>query len=342
MADTDLNGLEPNPTRREALLVLGSSAALLALGTACGDDVAGSADSSTPSSSSPSPTPSADDGSSAPTGGQDGGDTSTPTLEQTDDGTPSSTPGEQTGEPTGRPGDGSTETPTQRPAEGTTEPDGGSPEDEGTEAPSATPHQDGTEDPSATPGQDSTETPSPTQEADTSTPPSGQDESPTPSSAPCPPMASTPEGSHFRANAPQRSDLNVNMVMGTLLTIKGRVYDTQCNPISSPVLEIWQTNPDGAYDTSEAYEFRGTVVGDNGGYWGVKTLVPGLHDGRARHIHFKISASGHQTLTTQLFFEGDAGNDGDPQVDPSLIMPYAVNSIPVWSIDGFDPVLAKR
>jgi catechol 1,2-dioxygenase len=42
---------------------------------------------------------------------------------------------------------------------------------------------------------------------------------------------------------------------------------------------------------------------------------------RPAHIHVKVSAPGFQTITTQLYFEGDKYNAIDPFIHASLIMP---------------------
>ncbi len=40
---------------------------------------------------------------------------------------------------------------------------------------------------------------------------------------------------------------------------------------------------------------------------------------RAKHIHYKISAPGYESLTTECYFEGDKYNSTDSLVKPSLI-----------------------
>ena len=47
-------------------------------------------------------------------------------------------------------------------------------------------------------------------------------------------------------------------------------------------------------------------------------MVPGLYPGRTRHIHVKVQAPRSPVLTTQLYFPGEAQNDGDPLFTPSL------------------------
>ena len=42
-----------------------------------------------------------------------------------------------------------------------------------------------------------------------------------------------------------------------------------------------------------------------------ETIVPGKYPGRTRHYHVKVQAPGRSILTTQLYFPGEPGNDGD-------------------------------
>ena len=71
-------------------------------------------------------------------------------------------------------------------------------------------------------------------------------------------------------------------------------------------------------------------------------LEPGQYDlGEAKrpaHIHYKVSAESHRSLTTQLYFQGDAWLDRDPFVRKSLIVSRRCRS--TWSYQ-FDIVLAK-
>ena len=39
--------------------------------------------------------------------------------------------------------------------------------------------------------------------------------------------------------------------------------------------------------------------------------MPGLYEGRTRHIHVKVRPPGGATLTTQLYFPGEAANRTD-------------------------------
>jgi protocatechuate 3,4-dioxygenase beta subunit len=63
---------------------------------------------------------------------------------------------------------------------------------------------------------------------------------------------------------------------------------------------------------------------DADGAFELSTIIPGHYlNGstyRPAHIHVKASAPGYRLLTTQLYFEGDPYNEGDPWIHDSLIM----------------------
>jgi hypothetical protein len=85
-------------------------------------------------------------------------------------------------------------------------------------------------------------------------------------------------------------------------------------------MEIWQADNSGAYihPSSMGYATRDTnfqgfgrfMTGSSGEYL-FRTIKPGLYPGRTRHIHFKVKVSGYPTLTSQLFFLGEAQNSSD-------------------------------
>ena len=96
-----------------------------------------------------------------------------------------------------------------------------------------------------------------------------------------------------------------------------------CEPIAGAELDVWHADARGGYDLDGFY-FRGVLVTDDRGRYELRTIVPGryLNGDRYRpaHVHVKLRAAGHRTLTTQLYFAGDPYNDGDPFIVESLIM----------------------
>ena len=110
----------------------------------------------------------------------------------------------------------------------------------------------------------------------------------------CPPTASDAEGPFYKTGAPIREGT------GRGLTIRGTVRSAgSCNPIPGARVEWWLANAQGSYDD----EHRGALVtADDGGYR-FETDFPPAYFGRPPHIHVKVFASGHRTLTTQIYPE---------------------------------------
>lgn len=102
---------------------------------------------------------------------------------------------------------------------------------------------------------------------------------------------------------------------GEVLEIKGSVVDPAGQPIPGARIEIWQTDAQGIYmhpgdpNTKRrdmSFQFHGETRADADGAFTFRTIVPSRYPGRARHIHAKITPPGGKTLTTQLYFKGDA------------------------------------
>lgn len=109
---------------------------------------------------------------------------------------------------------------------------------------------------------------------------------------------------------------------GEIIFVKGRVLNTQGEPISNVLLDIWQANHYGRYshpgDRNRSpldpnFQGWGLVRSDSNGNYQIKTVKPGAYplkalggEGwRCRHIHFKLSCEGYKALTTQMYFRGD-------------------------------------
>lgn len=151
------------------------------------------------------------------------------------------------------------------------------------------------------------------------------------------------EGPFYKRGAPSRSVLVGAGDDGERLVISGTVTSTTCERLSKATVDVWQANAKGDYDL-DGFRFRGQMAADARGRWELGTIVPGryLNGRRYRpaHIHVKVSAAGFAPLTTQLYFEGDPYNEGDPFIDPSLIMRTSVEKKVRRA--GFDFVLVPR
>ncbi|MEZ5352318.1 MAG: IPT/TIG domain-containing protein [Bryobacteraceae bacterium] len=138
---------------------------------------------------------------------------------------------------------------------------------------------------------------------------------------------SATEGPYYPDNLPldQDNDLlvindSITPAVGSVAWLSGRILDRRGDPIRGALIEIWQSDDQGNYIHSQGIN-RGTVrdtnfqgygrflTGSSGEYL-FRTIKPGLYPGRARHVHARIIRPDKTSLTTQLFVEGETGNDG--------------------------------
>jgi protocatechuate 3,4-dioxygenase beta subunit len=107
---------------------------------------------------------------------------------------------------------------------------------------------------------------------------------------------------------------------GTKLTVTGYVLaHGDCRPVANAWVDFWQADHQGNYDNT-AYRLRGHQFTDKAGIYYLETVLPGLYPGRTRHIHVKVRAPNGPILTTQLYFSGEGGNQGDGIFNPALVM----------------------
>ncbi|MEM7263765.1 MAG: hypothetical protein AAF488_17385, partial [Planctomycetota bacterium] len=126
------------------------------------------------------------------------------------------------------------------------------------------------------------------------------------------------EGPYYLEGSPLRSNL-VEPGEGPLLTITGRVLDTECQPIPNCWIDVWHTDMGGSYDlVSGEYRYRGHLYTDELGEFVLETIVPGLYPGRAPHLHVKLEADGTPLLTTQLYIPDHPLNATDLFFTPAL------------------------
>jgi protocatechuate 3,4-dioxygenase beta subunit len=127
------------------------------------------------------------------------------------------------------------------------------------------------------------------------------------------------EGPYYKAGPPRRSSLLDRGVAGRELLLRGRVLSEDCRPLAGARVDFWQADGEGAYD-NDGYRLRGYQRTDGKGRYRLETVVPGQYEGRTRHIHVKVTPQGGTTLTTQLYFPGEAGNRSDAIFDPATVL----------------------
>ena len=122
---------------------------------------------------------------------------------------------------------------------------------------------------------------------------------------------------------------------GDVLFASGTVRSVDGEPLGSAMLDMWQTDAQGAYshfnipEKQAPWNLRARVIADENGKFEVQTWVPspyqipkdgptgvllkgiGRHAWRPAHLHLRITHPACETLTTQLFFTGDPWIDSD-------------------------------
>ncbi|MFE7772749.1 dioxygenase [Streptomyces sp. NPDC057445] len=113
------------------------------------------------------------------------------------------------------------------------------------------------------------------------------------------------EGPLFKPQSPERTDLITPAVDGVRLDLTGVVYDTACTPLPGTLVEFWQCDRNGDYDTS-GFSLRGHQYTTARGTFRLRTIIPrdywGRWGRRAPHIHTQVQAPGGPVLITQLYF----------------------------------------
>ncbi|AOS79419.1 hydroxyquinol 1,2-dioxygenase [Hydrogenophaga sp. PBC] len=162
------------------------------------------------------------------------------------------------------------------------------------------------------------------------------------------PTEATVQGPFYWEGSPEMAlgaDIGENMP-GEPAYYHGQVTDTEGQPIANCCLDVWSGDGEGIYDMQMGEDagmrlrarFRTDAQG-NYRFWSIKPSfypVPddgpvgrmlrrmGRHPNRPGHIHMKVYAPGHQTVTTHLFVADSPYLDSDAVfgVRNSLIVPF--------------------
>lgn len=114
-------------------------------------------------------------------------------------------------------------------------------------------------------------------------------------------------GPFYVEGAPDRTVIAEVSEPGDRVLISGRVSGLSCTePVPSALIEVWHADASGEYhESSEDWRLRGVMHADGDGRYQFETIRPGHYSGRPQHYHYRVSAPGHETLITQLYFTGD-------------------------------------
>lgn len=158
----------------------------------------------------------------------------------------------------------------------------------------------------------------------------------------------TIEGPFYVPGAPQlTAESTVPMRAdepGTPLLLQGQVTNVAGSPLPGATVEIWHADDNGFYSQFAPglpeWNLRAMFIADDQGRFKIHTKQPapyqiptdgscgkliaaaGWHAWRPAHLHVKVSAPGHQLITSQLYFQGGEhlGDDVASAVKPELVL----------------------
>jgi len=145
----------------------------------------------------------------------------------------------------------------------------------------------------------------------------------------CPPTPiiwdAFPKPQIYMGNNLWRQAGSAEFAEGIFIKITGRAIDSNCVPVNSAVIEIWQCDSYGkdinVYENELVYPNAdpigadpnfvgsGSVTTDNLGYYTFYTVVPGKgKDGLPPHINFYVHHQDFRDLETKMFFSNEVNS----------------------------------
>jgi protocatechuate 3,4-dioxygenase beta subunit len=134
-------------------------------------------------------------------------------------------------------------------------------------------------------------------------------------------------GPFYPPELPLDDDADLTRVEGTrgratgrVTDLNGRVVDVSGRPLAGARVEIWQCDANGRYrhpaergtaPVDTRFQGHGHTVTDAQGRYRFRTIRPVPYPGRTPHIHAAVLPRGGEPLVTQIYIEGEPGNQED-------------------------------
>jgi protocatechuate 3,4-dioxygenase alpha subunit len=119
------------------------------------------------------------------------------------------------------------------------------------------------------------------------------------------------------------------------IRLRGRVLDGEREPIPDALIETWQADPDGRYDTPGFRGF-GRCPTDADGNWAIRTIKPGARAGQAPHIAVSVFARGLlNRVVTRIYFPDEEQANAADRVLASLDEAARATLIAAREEDGY-------
>lgn len=158
-------------------------------------------------------------------------------------------------------------------------------------------------------------------------------------------------GPFYRPNAPTKQDITCNDLEGQRVTLKGKVFRSDCiTPLKNALVEIWHANSKGEYDNeTEKFHQRARWLTNANGEYSFTTILPGKYKNgelyRPAHIHYRVSEANSKELISQIYFQGDPHIEKDPWASDSKAehrtLPIVLKDINGGLTVNFDIYLGK-
>jgi len=157
------------------------------------------------------------------------------------------------------------------------------------------------------------------------------------------------EGPYWKPLSPERTNFREPDTRGEPIVITGTVNNESGKPVENAWLDFWHCDGEAFYD-NKGFRLRGHQFTGPDGRYRLETVVPSEYDDfltspdgdtrkvyRTAHIHVKVKGPERTTLTTQLYFPGNLGNERDNYCADDLLL--EIEEAPSGKVGHFDFVV---